>query len=281
MDVMNQNDLKLFFEDCWSKRNTCSSEDKLCYSSPIEDKVLYPAYKELLNTINLNPNGADILDIGCGSGRWIRYFKENFTPKSLTGLDLADSSIKLLNKWYKEEDSISFQVEDICNSDLNLNKEFDLINIANVFFHVVEQELFVNGMQNIKKHLAPGGYAITTEYLPNVTTRTPMMLVHNREDYQRVVDYCGLKIVDIKAFAFFCNDPMGLDPTDKEARSYFNKARTGIQQILDRTTNPEEYEKTIDVFSLMEKALSKYLEPRIKQIDYPSQKLVVLTHADE
>jgi len=42
--------------------------------------------------------GERVLDVGCGSGRWVRYFTQRFTPKFLMGVDFTQASIDLLKK---------------------------------------------------------------------------------------------------------------------------------------------------------------------------------------
>ena len=279
MKHMSQPELATFFENCWNEKENYQIESNLSYSDPIEDAVLYKVYKELLEKLNCITDKTSILDIGCGSGRWIRYFNENFQPKSIHGIDLATSSIKLLKKYFKGDNKISLSNANICDPELNLEQQFDLINVSNVFFHIVEQDLLVEALLNLKKHLAPNGYAVTTEYLPKNTMRTPMMLVHNREDFQRLIDHCGLKIVEVNAFAFLCNDPMGLEPSETEARTNFNKARAGIKKLLKNARSPEERQEYVSLFSTIEDAFNEFCEPRIDQVDYPSQKLVVLAHA--
>jgi 23S rRNA U2552 (ribose-2'-O)-methylase RlmE/FtsJ len=115
MKHMSQPELATFFENCWDEKENHQSEENLAYSDPIEDAVLYKAYKELLNKHNCITEKTSILDIGCGSGRWIRYFNENFQPKSIHGVDLATSSVKLLKKWFKDDSRFSFTNANICN----------------------------------------------------------------------------------------------------------------------------------------------------------------------
>lgn len=94
-----------------------------------------------------------MLDVGTGSGRWIRYFLDRFAPLRLIGIDYTEASIDLLRKWSPDAPStvVEFKVADITQPDLNLGEQFDLVNIANVLFHIPEPELFAHAIANLSR----------------------------------------------------------------------------------------------------------------------------------
>ncbi len=282
MNGMSQEDLRRYFENCWqSMDGKATVEEQLRYSSPVEDAVLYPVYKDLLCELGAVPDDKRVLDIGSGSGRWIRFFLANYSPAHLTGIDLAESSVALLRKWYtgKHGDTLTFHAADITAPDLSLSgPPYDLINIANVLFHIVEPVLFLQALRNIAHILAPGGIAVTTEYLPRTTLRTNMMVVYSRTDFQAALAEAGLEIVKIKAFSFFSNDPMGLDLPEEQTRTDFNKVRAGIKQMLSSAFDDETRRFLLNLFITMEHALLSFCKKRMEDVDFPSQKLVVLRH---
>ena len=103
MNQMSQVDLNQFFDSCWSEKcERAHQESDLSYSNAVEDQLIYPIYKELISSLGITVNGGKILDVGCGSGRWIRYFTTEFKPKRIVGIDLAAASIELLEKWYSD-----------------------------------------------------------------------------------------------------------------------------------------------------------------------------------
>ena len=66
---------------------------ELSYSNPVEDGVLYPIYEQLIRDLKIEVNGGWILDIGSGSGRWVRFFLERFKPAKLVGIDYTRASL--------------------------------------------------------------------------------------------------------------------------------------------------------------------------------------------
>ena len=85
---MTQQDIRRHYETEWqSKSDRAAGESDLGYSSPVEDAVLYPAYASLVADLNGKVSGGRVLDVGSGSGRWIKFFLDNFRPARLLGID--------------------------------------------------------------------------------------------------------------------------------------------------------------------------------------------------
>jgi SAM-dependent methyltransferase len=281
MAQMSQTDLRNYFEKCWQdKLDSAKQGADLEYSSTVEDAVLYPIYEQLLAKHHMTINEGRILDVGCGSGRWIRIFLSRFKPKLLMGIDLAQSSIDLLKNWHPANNGaqLQFQEADITDLSLDLKQNFDLINVANVLFHILEPDPFMIALTNLAYALAPGGYIITTEYLPRTAMRTGWMMVHSRDDFRKAVDAVGLEIVDIKGSCFFSNDPMGLNLSETATRESFGRVRNGIQQLLAASMTNETKQMLVTLFADIDKTLLEFCDKRISDEDLPSQKLVVLGH---
>jgi SAM-dependent methyltransferase len=276
---MLQDDIKRHYEASWQKTNdAAASVEALRYSSPVEDGVLYPAYRQLIADLNLINDDTRLLDVGSGSGRWIKFFTEQFRPKRLMGVDFAEAAVHLLRRWYPStpHTELSFDVCDITRPELDLGERFDFINIANVLFHIPETDRFVRAIQNLSAHLAPGGRIVTTEYLPRVTMRTEWMLVRSRYEFANIIDQAGLKIIDTRAFCFFSNDPMGLDGPDGNSRGHFHKVRAMTTQLLANCSDANTRNFLVEMLTEIEKSCVTFARERIAECDLPSQKLVVL-----
>ncbi len=276
---MLQEDIRKHYESNWQKTNdSAESQEQLRYSSPIEDEVLYPAYKQLISDLKLISDETRILDVGSGSGRWIEFFTRNFRPKRILGVDFAAASVKLLNRWYGNVPHIEtkFDVCDITHEDLDLHERFDLINIANVLFHIPENDRFTRAMKNLATHLAPGGRIVTTEYLPQQSMRTEWMLVRSRYEFENFVHLAGLKIVETRGFCFFSNDPMGIDGPDNGIRSQFYRVKNMTQQLLNGVQDQGTKAFLIKMMSEIESACVNFCKSHTNDMNLPSQKLVVL-----
>ncbi len=279
---MMQPDIRQHYEQTWKQSDQSATDDAgLVYSSPVEDAVLYPIYEQLLKDLKITVNAGSILDIGSGSGRWIRFFLQRFRPATLTGIDFTQASIDLLRRRYGEYPNVqtAFSLADLTDPSLDLGRKFDLINVMNVLFHIPEPERFAAAMKNLAAHLGPGGRIVTTEYLPHTTMRTNWMLVRSRYDFESAAAAVGLRIAAVKASCFFSNDPMGLDGPDSGLRNQFNQVRAGTTQILSLPMNDQARQFFVKFLGDVESAMLSFCSQRLADIEMPSQKLVVLAEA--
>ena len=281
---MTQDCIRKHYEGTWkAKSESAASVDEIAYSSPVEDAVLYPAYAQLLADMKVKVDGGRVLDVGSGSGRWVRFFLDRFTPALFTGVDYARASVELLSKWFPQErhpdTTLEFRHASIADPNLDLEQRYDLINIANVLFHIPEQELFANALRNLANHVTDDGRIVTTEYLPRTTMRTEWMLVRSRYDFEAAVKAAGLRIVAIRAFTIFANDPMGIDGPDAATRGLFMRVRQQSQALLNGIADPSGKQFVTNLLVDVENAVLSYCRERVAEIDLPSQKLVVLAKA--
>jgi SAM-dependent methyltransferase len=283
--AMTQQCIQRHYEGAWKTQSDAATNLRdIAYSSPIEDAIVYPLYRQMIADLRLKATGGDVLDIGSGAGRWIRFFLENFSPKKLVGADYTQGSIDLLNKWFPTgsapQTDLSFRLADITSPTLDLGQQFDLINIANVLFHIPEADLFNNAIANLKKHVKRDGMIVTTEYLPRAPVRTQWMLVRDRYHFEQAIKQAGLRIVAIKAFNIFANDPMGIEGPDDGPRGDFNKVRAMIRSLgAANAASAQTTGFVINFLTEIEKAILNFCADRIPDIEMPSQKLVFLAPA--
>jgi SAM-dependent methyltransferase len=171
-----QEDIRQHYEQAWKKLDDTAQQDEsaLAYSNAVEDAVLYPIYDRLLRDLKVTVNGGKVLDVGAGSGRWIRFFLQRFAPALLMGIDFTAASIDMLQRRYASAPGVktAFRTADLTDPSFDLGEKFDLINVMNVLFHIPEPDRFAAAMRNLANHLAPGGRIVSTEYMPRTTMRT-------------------------------------------------------------------------------------------------------------
>ena len=280
MTLLSQDDIRTYYETTWKKCDdeAAGTEIALVNSGPVEDAVLYPLYERLLRDLKIEVDGGKVLDVGCGSGRWTRFFSRRFKPALLLGVDYTGAAVELLQRRYGQLPNIptEFRTVDFTQPGLELGHRFDLINIMNVLFHIPEPEKFSAAMQNLARHLSPGGRVVTTEYMPRQTMRTNWMLVRSRYEFEAAALAAGLKIVDVRASCFYSNDPMGMDGPDSGPRQQFNTVRAGMNQVLNSGLNDQTRQFFVTLFSEVEASMLNFCRERIAAVDMPSQKLVVL-----
>jgi len=276
---MTQEDIRKHYQAQWQQSAESATDvADLRFSNPVEDAIVYPLYETMISDLGIQVNGGRVLDVGCGSGRWIRFFADRFAPELLMGIDYAASSIDLLQRWKSEasRSEMTFRVANITDADVGIEGDFDLVNVGNVLFHVPEQNLFSQAMYNLASLIHPGGRIVTTEYLPRCSMRTEWMLVRSRYEFESAVASVGLKIVDVRPLSFFSNDPMGVDGPDCSVRVHFNKVRAAAAQILSANLDQQSKVFFTNFLIDIERATLAFCNERIAAVDMPSQKLVVL-----
>ncbi|MGD0140558.1 MAG: class I SAM-dependent methyltransferase [Tepidisphaeraceae bacterium] len=275
-----QEDIRQHYEQAWKKIDeSAQDESALAYSNAIEDAVLYPVYEQLLRDLKIGVNGGKVLDVGAGSGRWIRFFSRRFSPAVLMGIDFTAASIELLRRRYGDVPGIGFRTADLTDPSLDLGEKFDLINVMNVLFHIPEADRFAVAMRNLSNHLASGGRIVTSEYMPRGSMRTNWMLVRSRYEMESAAAAVGLRIAAIRASCVYGNDPMGIDGPDAGLRQQFNAVRSGMNQILAMQMNDQLRQFFTRFLTDVELSVLNFCKERMAEVDMPSQKLVVLMAA--
>lgn len=284
--AMTQADIQTYYREHWQQvddRRAEQGDAAMGYSSPIEDAVLYPIYERFIRDHRLLAGSSRILDIGSGSGRWVRFFLERFAPTALTGMDFAEASVEMLRKveFGAKGTDLNFRLADITDPAFQPDGEFDLINIANVLFHIPEDDRHLAALRNAQRCLAPGGAIVTTEFLPRTAMRTEWMRVRSRYEFEAMCAQAGLRIVDVRASGFFANDPMGIDGPDDKSRLHFNRVRAATTQLLQSAGNEQSRNFITELMAEVERACLAFSAERIAHVDMPSQKLVLLRRTED
>jgi len=140
-------------------------------------------YKEEFDYINgiINKYSRDsktVLDIGCGTGRHLKFFKD--IGYDVFGVDLSENMIKEAKNYLSQDDGL------ICSSasEFRIDKKFDIIVSL---FHVVSYQVLnvelKNIFKNVKEHLADDGlFIFDFWYGPAVLTDPPVVKIKRLED---------------------------------------------------------------------------------------------------
>lgn len=140
------------------------------------DQYNWYLYKRRLETLiaglgktGCTLDGKSILEIGCGTGFYTKYFaKQNIVR--YTGIDITRASVANLKKQYP---SFEFICADITQFGIaELHEQFDIVFTADVLFHIVEERSFQNAIQTMIELLKPGGLFIVSDVFPENTVST-------------------------------------------------------------------------------------------------------------
>lgn len=101
-----------------------------------------------------------VLDVGCGTGFFVEWYLQKGCK--VTGIDITEISINRL----REKFAGDFYVCDITAADYPATKtKFDLVNIWDVIYHVVDDDAYSRALNNITRDLKLDGLLLLTDFL--------------------------------------------------------------------------------------------------------------------
>ena len=184
------NDSSLWIEECFKFKNN------------VVDEIFTTTSKEYLQTIELYVKKSNnILDVGCGKGKYIQYFQKSFKNKTIHGVDPCFFDNKVVK--YGSAYSIDF------------DKKFDLIYTIEVLQHIKYLDY---ALQEIYSKLSDNGYFIICDRNPNsfIGYLKPLQEYRNKwmypfdspfiekwysiKSWTYILNRCGFTIENIKTF---------------------------------------------------------------------------------
>jgi len=122
--------------------------------------------------------GKNILDIGCGTGKHLKYFKD--AGYNIAGVDLSKNMIIEAKKHLNQEEDL------ICSkaSEFKFNKKFDIIiSLFHVMSYQTSNDEIEKVFSNVREHLNNGGlFIFDFWYGPGVLTDQPTVRVKRLEN---------------------------------------------------------------------------------------------------
>src|SRR3990167_6361158 len=167
--------------------------------------------KDALRKHGISLNGKIVLDIGCGTGFFFRFYLEN--SAQITGIDITTTSIESLRKSLPDGKFITMDI----SAELPANKDyfanqFDIINMLNVIFHVVDDVKFERALENLAACLKEGGYLLISDYFGDEDIfPAPNTKLRGLKRY-KTLEQKGVKILEIIPIYFFMNMRLDLLP---------------------------------------------------------------------
>jgi SAM-dependent methyltransferase len=142
------------FEDRHSINPTQSELHSKFHYNLVENNMI-----EFLVDYDYNVADLDVLDIGSGTGHWLRFWNSLFA-NSVTGIEISETAFDNLQKKFKVHENIGVILGDISTENFRLDKKFDVINAIGVMFHIVDDGLWERAIKNLCNHLKGGGIGL-------------------------------------------------------------------------------------------------------------------------
>jgi ubiquinone/menaquinone biosynthesis C-methylase UbiE len=159
------------------------------------DDVQSRALRRALAIAELSP-GARFLDVGCGTGRWLRrYGQLGFSP---VGVDATHGMLRVARDLRTTCPLVAGLAYNLPFSD----DVFDCLSDITVVQHI-PRELQANALQEMIRVLRPGGRLILLELIRG---RDSHIFPRQPEDWIHEVESCGATLIDWFGEEFFFPD---------------------------------------------------------------------------
>lgn len=172
-----------------------------------------------LRRAGFDPRGRSVLDVGCGTGFFTAYYLGR--GAHVAGLDLTVASVERLRQRFPEA---RFEQGDV--SEMEIAGRHDLVNVFDVFFHIVDDVRWEAALRNVCRALVPGGLLVYTDvFAPPVGQAE-----HNRTRplarHREVLASMQMEVLDLRPTHVLLNRELG-------AWRFLNRAPR-LLYLLDR-----------------------------------------------
>jgi len=133
------------------------------YDRSLLQRLLFaPVHHCMLGqTAKMCPAPSSVLDIGCGTGLFLRKAAERFWSAQLTGIDAAEDMVRVAQALVPEDASVHFAqafAEQVPFPDAS----FDLVVTSMSFHHWTDQQ---KALSEARRVLSPGGVFVLADLL--------------------------------------------------------------------------------------------------------------------
>ncbi|MCA9810813.1 MAG: class I SAM-dependent methyltransferase [Candidatus Dadabacteria bacterium] len=127
-------------------------------------KLQLGALKKAIAKHEIRLPGAKVLDVGCGTGFFSKFYIDGLSE--VTGIDITEFSIQSLREMMPDGRFVTLDISsDNLYDQIVEGERFDIINVFNVLYHIVDDDKLRNAVENLTTCLKSGGYIFITDNL--------------------------------------------------------------------------------------------------------------------
>ena len=160
------------------------------------DKRAKDFIMNVLNEVVKLKESANVLDVGCGPGKWSIIFAKRY--RSVTAIDISSRMILLAEENAEKENlaNINYRVMNV--SKLNLpDRTYDLVNCVTVLQHILNDSNWRMAIQEMARVTKNGGYILLFEMAPNfvIKKRTHTLFIRAMRQYTNEFEKAGASLI--------------------------------------------------------------------------------------
>jgi 2-polyprenyl-3-methyl-5-hydroxy-6-metoxy-1,4-benzoquinol methylase len=149
---------KSYWEDRLRRRFDLTGVGHIGFG-PAYNRWLYASKRRCIEKYfdGVDLHGKSVLDVGCGTGFFVRWYLEK--GASVTGIDITETSVARLREQFEAE----FFMQDISACDYVPRRKYDVVNMWDVVYHIVDDHSYERVAENLAASMASGGVLLMTD----------------------------------------------------------------------------------------------------------------------
>jgi SAM-dependent methyltransferase len=168
-------------------------------------KVRKHVFLKKLSLLNVEYDNIEVLDVGSGTGFYIRIWNE-LGVKKVVGCDLTTVAVKNLITSFPKNNFLEL---DISNEVIPISEKFDIISAFDMLFHIVDDDKYSKAMANIHGLLKTDGLFIFSEnFIHQNPKNNRYQTSRSLNEIELIIKRCGFKILNRSPMFFFMNAPV-------------------------------------------------------------------------
>lgn len=174
-------------------------------------KIKRNSFMRSIKSLNLNLTEMNILDIGSGTGFWIKQWQD-LDAGTISGCDITTVAIQNLKNNFP---SCTFHHLDIGDElPSALDEKYDIISAFDVLYHIVDDKRYMKAIENIWSLLKNNGLLILADnFLHSPTRRATTQVSRSLAENEIVLKNCGFEIIDRTPMFVIMNYPIDSNKT--------------------------------------------------------------------
>jgi SAM-dependent methyltransferase len=151
----------------------------------------------------LLPAGGKVLDVGCGTGFFTRYYLERGCAQ-LTGVDIAPTSIERLSQRHPEA---HFLLGDIGADPID--GTFDIVNAFDVLYHITDDARWEKAVGHLGHAVASQGVLLLTDTFADLPRLAEHNVMRPLSRYRDLLAAAGLEVQSLYPTHVLLNRELG------------------------------------------------------------------------